>query len=400
MQSEKNITNREILISGAGIAGTTLAFWLKKFGFNPTIVERSPKLREGGYAIDFWGAGYDVAERMGILSELNKVDLKISELTFVDAKNNRKGGLNYAQLVKQMNNRAFTLLRSDLAKVIYSFLDKDIEMIFGDSISKIESQTDEVTVTFQRGNKRNFDLVIGADGLHSNVRNLVFGGEEQFEKYYGYYTSSFTIEDDKYKNKEFQMYNVPSKQAAIYSTNENKATTFFIFASPQKLSLPQHDVETQKQILKNEFENIGWKCGDMISKMDSTSDFYFDVVSQIQMDRWSKDRVTLVGDACDCPSLLSGQGSTLAMVGAYILAGELKEANGDYKIAFDRYQKIFKPFIDDKQKLAQNFAKSFVPKSKFGIWTRNVVVNLMSIPFVSKFFVKQFSDSKLKLKAY
>jgi 2-polyprenyl-6-methoxyphenol hydroxylase-like FAD-dependent oxidoreductase len=134
--------------------------------------------------------------------------------------------------------------------------------------------------------------------------------------------------------------------------------------------------------------------------MDTAPDFYFDVVSQINMNNWSKDRVTLVGDACDCPSLLSGQGSTLAMVGAYILAGELKNANGNFKVAFEEYQNIFKPFIDDKQHLAQNFAKSFVPKSNFGIWTRNAVVGLMSLPFVTKLFVKQFTDDKLKFKSY
>jgi 2-polyprenyl-6-methoxyphenol hydroxylase-like FAD-dependent oxidoreductase len=394
------MNNSNVLISGAGIAGTTLAFWLKKFGFNPTIVEQAPKLREGGYAIDFWGAGFDVAEKMGILPDLDKADLKIAELTFVDENNKRKGGLDYMQIVKVMNNRAFTLLRSGLAKAIYRHLDSDIEIIFGDTINKIEQHTDAVTVTFHSGNKRSFDLVVGADGLHSNVRSLVFGNEAQFEKYYGYYTSSYTIEDGVFDNNIYQMYNVPGKQAAVYLTNEKKATTFFIFTAPQKLSYQYQDIAAQKQMLRNEFENIGWKCADLVSKIDTAPDFYFDAVSQIQMNEWSKDRVTLVGDACDCPSLLSGQGSTLAMVGAYILAGELKEANGDHKIAFEKYQHIFKPFIDDKQKIAQNFAKSFVPKSRFGIWMRNTIVNLMFLPFVSKLLVKRFSDDKLKLKAY
>lgn len=390
--------NKNILISGAGIAGTALAFWLKKFGFNPTIVEVAPKLREGGYAIDFWGAGFDVAEKMEILPDLSKVDLKLSELTFVDKNNRRRGGMNYRKVVKWMNGRAFTLLRSDLAKIIYNNLDKDIEIIFGDKISKIEQSENEVLVTFQSGKTRSFDLVVGADGLHSNVRNLVFGDEAQFEKYYGYYTASYTIPNPK-GDKEFSMYNVPSKQVALYPTNENTSAVLYVFASPEKLSYNHHDIEAQKQILRNHFENIGWKCADLISKIDTAPDFYFDVVSQIQMKNWSKNRVALVGDACDCPSLLSGQGSTLAMVGAYILAGELKNANGNFKVAFEQYQNIFKEFIDDKQLLAQKFAKQFVPKSKFGIWLRNVVVGLMFLPFVSKLLIKQFTD-KLKLKDY
>jgi len=390
--------NKNILISGAGIAGTALAFWLKKFGFNPTIIEVAPKLREGGYAIDFWGAGFDVAEKMEILPDLSKVDLKLLELTFVDKNNRRRGGMNYRKVVKWMNGRAFTLLRSDLAKTIYNNLDKDIEIIFGDKISKIEQSENEVSVTFQSDKTRSFDLVVGADGLHSNVRNMIFGNEAQFEKYYGYYTASYTIPNPK-GDKEFSMYNVPSKQVALYPTNENTSAVLYVFASPEKLSYNHHDIEAQKQILRNQFENIGWRCADLIAKIDTAPDFYFDVVSQIQMKNWSKNRVVLVGDACDCPSLLSGQGSTLAMVGAYILAGELKNANGNFKMAFEQYQNIFKEFIDDKQLLAQKFAKQFVPKSTFGIWLRNVVVGLMFLPFVSKLLIKQFTD-KLKLKDY
>ena len=148
--------NKNILISGAGIAGLTLAFWLKNFGFNPVIVEHSPRLREGGHAIDFWGAGFDVAEKMDIVPDLNKSDLKISDLAFVDERNKRKGGLNYDKLKKMMNNRALTLLRSDLSKVIYNHLDKDIEIIFGDTICKIEQNEKEAAVSFP---KRKYTLL-------------------------------------------------------------------------------------------------------------------------------------------------------------------------------------------------------------------------------------------------
>lgn len=393
------MNNKNILISGAGIAGTTLAYWLKKFGFNPTIIEASPKLREGGYGIDFWGAGFEVAEKMNIVRDLEKADIGISELLFVDKNNKRQSALNYRQIKKMMKGRAITLLRSDLAKIIYNHLDNDIGIIFGDTIAQIEQNENDVSVTFKSGKIRNFDLVVGADGLHSNVRNLVFGSEAQFEKYYGYYTASFTFEDSSDTGKAFLTYNVPYKQAAIYSASQNKSA-FFIFTSPQKLSYHHHDIEAQKQILRNEFGHAGWKCPDLLAKMDTSFDFYFDTVSQIRMSSWSKDRITLVGDACDCPSLLSGQGSTLAMVGAYILAGELKEADGNYKTAYARYQDIFKPFIDIKQKIAQSFSKSLVPKSRFGIWMRNMFMDLMFLPFLSKLFIKQFMNDKLKLKEY
>lgn len=394
------MNNKNILISGAGIAGVSLAFWLKKFGFNPTIIEISPKLREGGYAIDFMGAGYDVAERMGIVPALSKVDINFSKLTFVDENDNERGSMDYQKIKELMDNRAFTLLRSDLARVIYDSLDKSVEIIYGDTIDKIEQNDENVTVTLRSGISRSFDLLVGADGLHSNVRNLAFGSEAQFEKYYGYYTSSFTIDNFSYEGRAFAMFNTPYKQVAIYSSNDNKTTTFFIFASPQKLSYSHHDIEKQKQILKDEFINSGWKCAELLSKIDTTPDFYFDSVSQIKMENWSSGRITLVGDACDCPSLLSGKGSTLAMVGAYILAGELKLANGNYKSAFDNYQNLFKPFIDKKQKAARAFAKSFVPKSNFGIWLRNKAFQLMSVSLFSKLVLNQFKDKELELKAY
>jgi 2-polyprenyl-6-methoxyphenol hydroxylase-like FAD-dependent oxidoreductase len=392
--------NKNILISGAGIAGTTLAFWLKKFGFNPTIIESSPKLRQGGYAIDFMGAGYDVAEKMGIIPALEAVDINFTELVFVDSNDKKKGSMNYQKIKKFLNGRAFTLLRSDLANVIYQNLSPDVEIIFGDTITNIDQNEQGISVTFQSGKTRNFDLLAGADGLHSNVRNLVFGDETQFEQYYGYYTSSFTIDDFSIGNNAFSMYNVPCKQVAVYSKDEKKTTTFFIFTSPEKLSYQHSDLWKQKQILKAEFENSGWKCSQLLSQISSTNDFYFDTVSQIKMDNWRKGRVTLVGDAGYCPSLLSGKGSTLAMVGAYILAGELKQANGDYKTAFEKYELMFKPFMEKKQNAAQSFTKSFIPKSNFGIWLRNKLFALMSASIFSKLFLSQLKDSELKLKEY
>jgi 2-polyprenyl-6-methoxyphenol hydroxylase-like FAD-dependent oxidoreductase len=394
------MNNKNILICGAGIAGTSLAFWLKKFGFNPTIVEISPRLREGGYAIDFMGAGYDVAEKMGLTPALEKVDLNISKLSFVNENDKEVGSMNYRKVKELMNNRALTLLRSDLAGVIYKSLDKDIEIIFGDTINEIQQDEAKVMVTFKSGLKRSFDLLVGADGLHSNVRNLVFGPEAQFEKYYGFYTSSFTIDNFAYKGRAFSMYNIPYKQVAIYSDGKSKTITFFIFTSPQKLAYGHHDIARQKQILKDEFMNAGWKCPELLSKIDATTDFYFDSISQIHMQNWSKGRVTLVGDAGYCPSLLSGKGSTLAIVGAYILAGELKTANGNYETAFQQYQNRFKPFMNKKQKAAQAFAKSFVPKSNFGICLRNKVFNLMAVPFIATLLFNQFKDKGLELKDY
>lgn len=394
------MNNKNILISGAGIAGTTLAFWLKKFGFTPVIIEVAPQLREGGYAIDFMGAGYDVAKKMGLIPFLENVDIGISKVSFVDKNNHERGSMNYQKIRKLMNNRALTFLRSDLAKVIYSHLDSDVEVIFGDTIQRIEQREEEISITFRSGHRRSFDLLIGADGLHSTVRRLVFGDESLFEKYYGYYTSSFTIDTSLYDGNDFSMYNVPHKQVAVYTLNKKKTAAFFIFASPEKLVYDHHDIKTQKQFVIDQFSTAGWKCPELLSRIDNTTDFYFDSISQVKMKPWSKDRVTLVGDACYCPSLLSGKGSTLAMVGAYILAGELKQANGNYKTAFEQYEIIFRPFMEKKQKAAQSFARSFVPKSNFGIWLRNLAMRLLSSSLLSPLLLNQFKDKGLQLKEY
>ncbi len=397
--------NKNILISGAGIAGPSLAWWLKKYGFEPVIVEQAPKLREGGYAIDFFGAGFNVAEKMGLLPALKQADLKIRKLIFVDENNKRKGAINAFRMRSILNNRYYNLFRSDLSKAIYNQLGNDIEFIFGDSISKLDQDDAGVSVTFESGQVRHVDLVAGADGLHSNVRALTFGNESHFERYFGYYTAAFTIEnylptDHPFRNnKSYVSYTIPRKQVNMFSMKDNRLTSLFILSSPRKLSYYHHDIDQQKQILRSQFNDVGWECPSLLERMDDAPDFYFDPVSQIKMDHWSNGRVILLGDACSAPSLLAGQGTTLAMVAAYILAGELKDANGNYRTAFQRYENIFKPFIDHKQKVAEGFAASLVPKSRFGIWMRNTVTRLTPV-FVSKWFVKKYMTDKIKLKEY
>ncbi len=398
--------NKNILISGAGIAGPTLAYWLKLYGFNPTIVEQSPVLREGGYAIDFVGAGFEVAEKMGILQELKKADLKIKELVFVDKKGNRQGALNSFHMRGLLNNRYLNLFRSDLSKAIFNHLNTDTETIFGDSIRRIEENSNDTLVTFRSGEERHFDLVVGTDGLHSDVRNLIFGDDEYFEKYFGYYVAAFTVRNYlpidnpiKTENSYFS-HTIPGKQLDIYSINENELTALFIFASDRILGYSHQNLDGQKQILRDEFRDMEWESQALLERLADADDFYFDSVSQIRMEHWSKGRVALLGDSAFAPSLLAGQGSSLAMVAAYILAGELKEANGNYEAAFKQYEAIFKPFIEYKQKVAKSFAHSLVPQNYFSIWLRRTFNNVMSWSFIAKKFVQKYMTDNIELKHY
>jgi 2-polyprenyl-6-methoxyphenol hydroxylase-like FAD-dependent oxidoreductase len=393
------MTNNNILISGAGIAGMTLAYWLHKFGFNPTIIEQHNGLRKGGYMIDFFGTGVTVADRMNILPLIANKDARIPEVTFVDEMGTRKGGLAMVQLRKLIPTQAFTILRDDLSDILFSKIKNHVDVVFGHSIEKIDQDDHQVNVTFNGGKTVSFDLLIAADGLHSNVRNLIFGRYD-FQKFCGYYTASYLTDNYINASHAFLSHNVPQKHVGLYSIRNNKLATFFLFKSKKRLEYDRNDIESQKQILVKEFQGVKWECPTMLKKLSDTNDLYFDEVSQVNMGEWYQNRVSFIGDACYCPSLLSGQGATMAMVGAYVLAGELRLAQGDYKKAFAEYQKIVRPLASQKQEIALKTGSSFLPDTKFGVWFRNTFSNIIFLPIISSWFAKTYFSGELKLKIY
>lgn len=392
--------NSRILISGAGVAGLTAAYWLKKYGFEPVIIEHAPSLREGGYMIDFWGLGFDVAERMGILPNLEKAHYNIPTLEYIDENNHHKGGISIEKMRAAVNFRHYNLLRGNLVRIIYDLVSPSVDIIFDRSIQSVNQDDNTVNVALTDGSTRSFDLLIGADGLHSNVRSLVFGQEEQYEKYLGYYVSSFTIDNYLGEERIFKMYNTPGKQLGVYSVADNKLAAFLIFKQNERLSLSHHDVEGAKKVLQEVYDDVGWESQGILERMKTAPDFYFDIVSQILMDQWYNNRVTLIGDASHCVSLLAGQGSALAMASAYILAGELKNAGGDYTIAFREHEQILTPEIDRTRKIALDFVDEFVPDSKFSIWKRNVTSRFTNFQFIMKMFVNRFMKDAITLKDY
>lgn len=393
--------NRKVLIVGTGIAGTTLAYWLHRYGFEPTLVERAGQLRTGGYVIDFWGLGYDVAEKMRLIPALKQLALPFDGLKIVDEHGRRKGGFGPRAIRSMLGRRYLSILRSDLAKEIYGTLGDEVRTIFGDTVIRLEQDEAGVLVEFQSGHSERFDLVVGAGGLHSPIRNLLFGAESSFEKFLGYYAASFSVDDYPHQDPHvFVSCSSPGKQVSRYTLRDRRTVFLFVFAAPEKLPISHSNPQAQKQALKDEFAGVGWECPEMLRRLDGHTEIYFDAVSQIRMEKWSRKRSTLVGDACACPSLLAGQGSALAMAGAYILAGELKLAEGKHEVAFSNYERSLRPVIESKQLAAQKFAKSFAPATQAGIFLRNQVTRLMSIPFVADLAMgKMFKDS-LSLPAY
>jgi 2-polyprenyl-6-methoxyphenol hydroxylase-like FAD-dependent oxidoreductase len=362
---------QRVLISGASVAGPTLAFWLSRYGFLPTIIERAPAIRPGGYAVDFRGAAMDVLKNMGIIDEMRKFETRTNKITVVD-KNNKK----LYSLPDGFTSGELEIMRGDLADVLYNATRQDTEYIFNDTITGLTEVEDGVEVTFSHHPARKFDLVIGADGLHSNVRTIAFGEEEQFIHELGLYVAIFTTPNFMDLDMSGLYYSTLGKRIGIFGARQNtEAKASFFFAS-EPLRYDRRDIALQKEILRTMFAGEGWEASRLLTLMDSAPDFYFDSISQIKMDRWSKGRISLVGDAAHCASPVSGMGTSMATVGAYILAGELKASDGDHAVAFARYENSMREYVEKCQKLAEG-ADWFVPKTRLKFWLSKQVWKIL-----------------------
>jgi 2-polyprenyl-6-methoxyphenol hydroxylase-like FAD-dependent oxidoreductase len=400
-QDDIVVPAKSILISGAGIAGPTLAYWLDRYGFDVTLVERAPRPRTGGYIIDFWGLGYDVADRMQVVRALQETAYKVQELRLVDAEGRRVGGFGAGVFRQLTGGRYLSLPRSALAKLLYDVIAERCPIIFGDSIRELVQTDAGVDVSFERAPGRHFDLVIGADGQHSVVRKLAFGEEDRFERYLGYAVAAF--EGKQYRPRDqnvYVSYGLPGKQVARFALRDDDTLFLLVFTASSPPAVPAHDTRAQKAYLHVEFDGAGWECGRILDALDRCDEIYFDRVSQIHLRRWSHDRVALVGDAAAAPSLLAGQGAALAMTAAYVLAGELARARGDHRKAFARYEAMLREFLDGKQASAQRFAGSFLPQTRLGIFLRNQVTKLFGLPAVANYVLGRGLLDRLALPDY
>ena len=345
-----------ILVCGAGIAGPTLAYWLKRAGFALTVLERAPALRSSGYVIDFWGLGYDIAEKMGLLPGLLREGYHVRELRIVDGRGKRVSGFGTKVFDELSAGRFVSIRRSDLSRLIFTKIVDDCEVLFGDTIRAIDQEEDGTHVTFESGKERRFDLVIGADGLHSTVRGIVFGPQEKYEKHVGYTVAAFEVASYRPRDEDvYVIYEQPGRQVGRFALRGDRTLFLFVLASEIDQRLHPHDGGTQKAYLRDAFAKDDWELPQILAALDNCVELYFDRVSQIRMDTWSRGRVGLVGDAAFCVSLLAGQGSALAMTAAYVLAEELDRSNGDFKAALRRYEELLRPYIVGKQNAAVRF---------------------------------------------
>ena len=391
--------NKTVLISGAGIAGPTLAFWLKAGGYEPTLIERAPHLRTGGYVVDFWGLGYDIAERMGLKKDIERVGYHAKEVRVVDDRSKRVSGFDVDVFRELTNGRYVTLGRSELSHLLFDKAASTSEVMFDNEIVSLENREDDVGVEFRHGVARQFDLVVGADGLHSQVRRLAFGPQHRFEKNLGYEFAAFEVSGYRPRDEDvYVMYSRPGRSLGRFPMRENRTLFLFVFAIGND-ALPD-TLDGQKELLRALYADDKWECQHILDELEGTQELYFDRVSQIRMPSWSRGRVVLVGDAAFCVSLLAGQGSALAMTSAYVLAGELAKADGRHDVAFREYEAFLRSYIETKQAGAERFGGALAPKTQWGLWFRNQVMNAFTIPGLARFAIGREITDKLVLRDY
>lgn len=368
---------RTVLISGASIAGPALAYWLRRYGFRPTVVERAPRPRGGGQAVDIRGTAREVVERMGLMDAVRRAHTGVRGMAYVD---------RHDRVLARMDPDAFgdsggaiadlEILRGDLVRILHEATRDGVEYVFDDSIASLRQDDGGVDVTFERSGSRRFDLVVGADGLHSNVRRLAFGPEDAYVTDLGHRLAIFPATTRLRLDGWEHLYAMPRRLAALYPVGGDGAVrAMFFLAAPPGAGDPG-DVQAQKRLVADAFAGEGWEVPRMLEAMWEARDFYFDRASRVHLDRWSRGRVALLGDAAFGGSV--GMGTSMALVGAYALAGELAAARGDHRAAFARYDETLRDYVTACQKPLPGGARGFLPPTRLEIWLRVQMLRVMS----------------------
>ncbi|MFF4422616.1 FAD-dependent monooxygenase [Streptomyces sp. NPDC001549] len=366
---------RTVLISGAGVAGPALAHRLGRHGLRPTVVEIAPALRPGGQAVDFrGGTQLRVLRRMGILDELHRVRTGGSPMTFVDA-----DGRELLHLPAEFAGGDIEVLRGDLSRILYeASLAAGAEYLFGDSLTSLTETATGVDVTFRHGPPRTFDLVVGADGLHSNVRRLAFGPDADHVTHLGHYAATWSLPNHPDLGLDLRPgsigHNTPGRLASVAAdrTDPSRARAFLVFASPE-LAYDRHDTEAHKRLLRGAFAGLPWKVDRLLDSLGTADDLYFDSISRADAPAWSTGRIALLGDAA-CGATIGGMGTGTAILGAYVLAGELSRSPGGHRAAFARYESLLRAYAQDRQKGGDRTGRFLAPSSNPGLRLRNTLL--------------------------
>ncbi|MFC4375694.1 FAD-dependent monooxygenase [Nocardia halotolerans] len=360
-----------VLVSGASIAGPAVAYWLHKYGFEVTVVEKSAGVRDGGYPIDVRGTAVEVAHRMGIRPQLRHAHIDTRRVSFLNADGSPAAVVHPQAVAGGVDGHDLEIPRGTLTDVLYTAVRDDVEFVFNDSIDALTEHGRGVDVTFRSGAQRSFDLVIGADGMHSRTRALAFGPEPDYLRYLGYCFAICTMPNTFGLSHEALIWNTPGRAAAFYAVGDSSDVhALLAFAHPEPSHEALRDTDTQRELIATVFGDDGWQVPMIVDAMPHAPDLFFDTVSQIQLPRWSSGRVALVGDAAYAPSFLTGQGSSLALVGAYMLADSLA-AHDDHLAAFSAYERTSRGFVELNQAQIATGEAALVPTTAEALAARN-----------------------------
>lgn len=362
----------DILISGAGVAGPTLAFWLARAGFQPTVIERSEKPRSSGNPVDVRGPAVPIVEAMGIMPRIRDAATGATSMAFVNARGRTTARLRMASAAGR--GPEVEVPRSDLAAILHDAVRADAEFVFDDTIKTLIQDEEGVDVTFARTAPRRFDLVIGADGLHSTVRRLAFGPESAYLHHAGLYVATTPLGHAAERPDQVVIHNTPGRLASIHPAR-GRAIAAFIYRSPQVPGLDYRDSTRHKQLVTDAFDGAGWRVPELLERVRETDDLYFDAVSKVMLPSWTTGRIGLVGDAASCVSLL-GDGSSLAIAGAHTLATSLAEHN-DHAEAMRAYEQRHRRLVEPRQRHIRAAAAMLVPKSRSALAARTIATKFM-----------------------
>jgi 2-polyprenyl-6-methoxyphenol hydroxylase-like FAD-dependent oxidoreductase len=362
----KSLAEKRVLISGASFAGLSTAYWMNKLGYNVTVVEINPGLKKGGTPVNIMENTIDIVKRMGLFDQIqaNKITMKLMEFKNADDTSARSTPI-------QHDKDEYEIERDVLLHIMFETIKGNVEFIFGDSIVSLKEENDSVEVAFKGGQKRSFDLVFGCDGIHSAVRKFWFGEEASFSLFLKTYFSITIVNKLLIPEYTTQMYNEPGKMIMLNAYN-NKTDIVLCFFSEQEIPYDYRNEEEQRNIIQDQFSTTGWRVPELLDEVKNSETFYFDKLCQMKMPSWTKGRVALVGDAGYCASPAAGRGGSLAIDGAAALAGAFEKYPGNFVLAFQEYDKSFRPFIEEVQADVVNFGlEMLMPQTEEAIRERN-----------------------------
>jgi 2-polyprenyl-6-methoxyphenol hydroxylase-like FAD-dependent oxidoreductase len=359
-----------VLISGASVAGPVVAYWLSRRGFRATVVERTSALRVGGggHAVDLFGPAVEIADRMGVLEAVQAARTRTEVIRLVRT-GHRDVEAAAALAAEGVSDRHIEIMRGDLAQIFYEAGRNEVEYLFGDSISALHDVGEAVEVSFEHAPPRTFDLVIGADGLHSNIRRLTFGDETQFTHFLGGYLAVATVPNYLGLDREMLGFTDVDRTVAIYPVQDARdARVLFLFRASERIELKRDDPGSGRRLVRALFGDLGWELPRLLSELEHADDLYVDAIAQIRMDTWSKGRIALVGDAGYSPGAAVGGGTSLAIIGGYVLATELAAAGGEHLRGFRGYEAAIRDVVRHSQTIGPSTMAVMIPRSRAQIW--------------------------------